>query len=524
MVEQWVENNKQKIRCAVVTMIALAGFMYGVCRVYHMDNLGRMKSTMVFLYIATGIFGLAYVVILQILIYYKKVKLERLFIVSTVILATGYMLFFAPIKVPDEQLHYISAYRMSNFLMLHWEQASTEGILMRNCDADFYATHAPYGIMTGDSYSSLLEEFSLIAQDTSTVSYETRYVSGIPWQYLAAAIGIMVGRLFHLGAVPVFYMGRLFNIAQYIILVFIAMKRAPMIKECLFVVSMFPMTLHLIASYSYDGVCIGISILFISELIQMIYGETIRRKQIIYCTILGMLLAPTKLVYTPLLFLIFLIPNQKLKGVCKHPWLLKEGMIAAGIFALVLMQMTTVIGYAGEEAGGSYIAWAQEEGYTLAWSMEHLLDTIRIYCYTFLNKTDYYISTMFGSSLGWFQFDVPMFLYLPFGILFLLMCMKKEGEKKALTYGAKCWIFVLVVISNILIYTSMYLSWTPISSPIILGIQGRYFLPLLPAVYLLARNNSITITKAISQHIVIMTAMLNIFVLLYCSLGFLSSI
>jgi uncharacterized membrane protein len=42
---------------------------------------------------------------------------------------------------------------------------------------------------------------------------------------------------------------------------------------------------------------------------------------------------------------------------------------------------------------------------------------------------------------------------------------------------------------------SMFLAWTPLSSKIICGVQGRYFLPFLPAFLLTLKNDTIVLTK-----------------------------
>ena len=56
------------------------------------------------------------------------------------------------------------------------------------------------------------------------------------------------------------------------------------------------------------------------------------------------------------------------------------------------------------------------------------------------------------------------------------------------------------------------------TSDTILGVQGRYFLPLLPAVFLLLRSDAIQVAGSIDRHIVFLGGALNVFVLAYCFL------
>jgi uncharacterized membrane protein len=43
-------------------------------------------------------------------------------------------------------------------------------------------------------------------------------------------------------------------------------------------------------------------------------------------------------------------------------------------------------------------------------------------------------------------------------------------------------------ITSGIIVTSQYLTWTPVGAPTITGLQGRYFIPLAPAVLSLLHN------------------------------------
>ena len=449
--------------------------------------------------------------------WFRRFSLERLFLISMIVLSLAYMLLFPPVTVPDEQAHYISAYRMSNFFLFHWGQWGNPDVLMRAADFNFFDQFDSNGYVSGETYRLLADNFSLFADGTEQVIYSADAVTNVPLGYLASALGIALGRLFHLGGVPVFYLGRMFNMAQYIVLACFAMRRIPFGKAALFIISMFPMTLHLCASYSYDCMIIGVSMLFVAEVVRMICGDSVRRGQLILCAVYCFVLAPSKLVYTPLLFLVLLIPGAKLKGVFRRPALLKVIWIAAGIAGLLIGQLGSLASYVDEDAG-SYIAWAGEPGYSLNWVLHNIAKTVLIFLNTLIGQTDYYFNTMLGGQLGWLQLHIPGYFYLLFALLFVLACLKKRQETDRLGFASKCWVLLLVLGSCALVLASMFLSWTPMSSDSILGVQGRYFLPLLPAVFLLLRSDAIQVTGSIDRHIVFLGGALNVFVLAYCFL------
>jgi uncharacterized membrane protein len=43
------------------------------------------------------------------------------------------------------------------------------------------------------------------------------------------------------------------------------------------------------------------------------------------------------------------------------------------------------------------------------------------------------------------------------------------------------------------IFTALYLYWTPAGNPLVLGVQGRYFLPTAPLLLLLLANRKIAL-------------------------------
>ena len=62
-------------------------------------------------------------------------------------------------------------------------------------------------------------------------------------------------------------------------------------------------------------------------------------------------------------------------------------------------------------------------------------------------------------------------------------------------------VLFVILCSVGMVFVSMFISWTPRESVEIFGIQGRYFLPLLPLAILLLSSRKITIQKDIGRKI-----------------------
>lgn len=519
--EQKLERHKQLIRSGFVVLLVLVFFLYGVQRIRMVGYPSPTGTLLIGLLSGAGVLGIGFILLLHWFCFGKNVRMERLFLFSAIVLALAYMVFFAPISVPDEQAHYLSAYRLSNYFLFRFGQMGNPDVLMRSADLQFFEVFSPSGILNPERYIQTIKGFSFFVGNSDVVTYSADAVTNVPLGYLASALGIALGRLLHLGSIPVFYLGRMFNMALYIALAYVAMRRIPIGKIVIFIVSLFPMTLHLCASYSYDCMIIGVSMLFVAEVLRMIYGDSVSRGQLIFCAVLCFVLAPSKLVYTPLLFLVLLIPSEKMKAACPHPNVLKVVLIAVGILGLLVGQLGSMASYVSADSGAAYVDWAGQEGYSLSWVLQNPASTVVIFVNTLLNMGDFYLSSLLGGSLGWLQIGVPNLLCsLPFAVLFCLACLKKRQEEAApLRFLPKCWTLLLILGSCGLILASMFLSWTPLGSGTILGVQGRYFLPLLPALFLLLRSNAVTVDARMDRHIVFVAGALNIVVLAYCFLS-----
>lgn len=111
-----------------------------------------------------------------------------------------------------------------------------------------------------------------------------------------------------------------------------------------------------------------------------------------------------------------------------------------------------------------------------------------------------------------------MYLYLPFALLLILSFFRRRDEKCVFRFSERCWILVLSFCTVILIIMSMFLTWTPQSYSSVEGVQGRYFLPIFPLLFLVFRNNMVVAEKRLDRHIMFCIGPLNIFVLAYAFL------
>ncbi|MCQ2752046.1 MAG: DUF2142 domain-containing protein, partial [Coriobacteriales bacterium] len=76
-------------------------------------------------------------------------------------------------------------------------------------------------------------------------------------------------------------------------------------------------------------------------------------------------------------------------------------------------------------------------------------------------------------------------------------------------------LIVLFLLSALAVIYSMYLSHTFKSDPYILGVQGRYFLPILPMLLLAIRQIPIKYPRNLNQSFVIIMLVINMIYMLW---------
>ncbi len=291
------------------------------------------------------------------------------------------------------------------------------------------------------------------------------------------------------------YMGRLGNLLFFVAMTFFAMRRLPFGKEVLFGVALLPMTLHLSASFSYDVMILGCMFYLTAVCLDLAYEkERVRAADVAVIAALMAAAGPCKLIYGVLMGLCLLIPVEKFGGW--KPWALAAACVfLAWGLSMTLINGQTIVSYATETE--NVVPWAQEEGYSLTLLLHRPLQAARMFYQTFLWQAEYYHITMIGAYLGNLDtvLDVPYLVVAVFTVSLLCLAMKKPGERQVMSVGNRVWAAALCGLCGLAAMASMLIAWTPLSSQVISGVQGRYFLPFLPVLLIAFKNDAIVLTK-----------------------------
>lgn len=415
-------------------------------------------------------------------------------VLFTVLFMTGiaYTLCFTPFTVPDEPYHYVASYSLANVLTGRHSDANS--LEMRKTDAELlssYSTHLDY-----ENYRTVKVALS---QSVSVGKGEAQFEvvdSGInfasganPVQVkLLSALGIVVGRVIGLSGILTFYLGRIFNLVAYCAAAIFAIRIMPKGKDILLVCSALPMTLHLAASYSYDSGILALTFLLTAFCFRanMATGQ-ITRGEIISITVIAVLLAPCKVIYVFVALLAFHIPEYRFASK-KNGLLVK--ISCSGIVALVLLiQLLSSQQFAAiSNAGTGLDVRGTETGvmYCLNDVLKQPLKFCLMLFRTLETNGSFYIQSMIGGSLGWFQSEIaaPWSYVLCWIILLIFSSLPATEDDLQLPFSLKSLMVIIFSAVAICSFASMLFGWTFNTENLIMGVQGRYFLPTLPLLML----------------------------------------
>ena len=482
-------------------------------------------------------------------LFWSDRHLESLYLLAGTILGIFYLLVLPPLSAPDEISHYMGAYQLSSRILGQTSNAVTGHVLVRPQDIwledvedcweyekseDGYVQ--PVAETTADSgflgetlmeetYKTIREQgilgrkYPLTAEDQeeptqSLILSPYPPVLTTPVAYIPQALGISLARLFHMNTIMVVYLGRLFNLLFFVGMTFLAMKRLPFGKEVLFGVALLPMTLHLSASFSYDVMILGCMFYLTAVCLELAYEkEKVHIKDVAVLAALRAAAGPCKLIYGVLMGLCLLIPVRKFGG-WKPWWAAAACVFAAWGLSMMLINGQTIVSYATETE--SVVPWAEEAGYSLTLLLHRPLQAVRMFYQTLLWQADYYHMTMIGAYLGNLDtvLDVPYLVVVMFTAGLFCLAVKKPGERQVMSVGNRVWVAVLCGLCAFAAMASMLIAWTPLSSQVINGVQGRYFLPFLPVLLMAFKNDLIVLTKNGNRSILYLMCCANGYVVL----------
>lgn len=290
-----------------------------------------------------------------------------------------------------------------------------------------------------------------------------------PLSYVPQAIGIAFGRALGMGPLALLYSARLANALAAILLLAMAVWIAPLAREALAFTGLLPMALYQYASSSPDALTIACMLLFVAVALRAVVGGW-TSSTIAAAAILGAVLCSHKPVYAPILMLALVPPIFRAGERVR-------ALVANGLIVTVALGIT-----AAWFAMNHELPLTRRPDVDVSAQLGLFADrpwTLALLLWTDFHQNGiYYLGQLVG-VIGWNKMPLPRASYaVPVLAMGLIVLIRRPSDPR-LPRIAGFWQVALAIGGAVLVEVALYLTWTPVGAPLINGVQGRYFLPLM---------------------------------------------
>ncbi|MCA9301581.1 DUF2142 domain-containing protein, partial [Candidatus Saccharibacteria bacterium] len=322
---------------------------------------------------------------------------------------------------------------------------------------------------------------------------------------------------------------RLSNLLIFLLFVYLAIKLAPTGKWLLVSVGLLPMSIHQAATVSADVILVSSIFIFVALILRTLSEEASIKdrlplkslKLLAPIFLAGLLLGGSKPGYFLIVLGVFLIPKSLFKNT--RAW----ASYALGLLvccALLLGVWSVLLGWSGTGvAVESFRARVNNGGQTLdvseivtqtalrPWRTMKLISNTFMYendstlpfpIQSDFNKVPDFILSNFTGIFGSLNTPLPdwaSFLV----ILNLLFSFLAFGAKKiTLSFRKKLLVFFIIIAQISGLFLVFWKTWTSRTMEHVWGLQGRYFIPLIPLLaFIMPRKSSFTWSKDTTKYV-----------------------
>jgi len=299
--------------------------------------------------------------------------------------------------------------------------------------------------------------------------------SNVTFLYFPQAIGVLIAKVLQLDVIWMLWLARVMNLICYSLGIGLALKIAPKLKMGLFFVSALPMSIQQAASCSPDAFVNMSAILLVAFFLYLFCTEqeVITWKHVITYLVLCVLVTLSKMTNVFMAGLILLIPSNRFKSIKKANFSKIFIILCSIICAATYYWYITRFPSSQE-----HLIYLKESNVNSGEQIKYIImnfpEWFRNFGASLINNFANYIMSL--SEFGWLEYSIPL---MPIIIIALFVKICIQEQEIQISRANKTLIFLMVIGIYVSTCLAMYLSWTPVGDLTILGVQGRYFIPML---------------------------------------------
>lgn len=299
-------------------------------------------------------------------------------------------------------------------------------------------------------------------------NYEYHCISGhSPIMYISSGLGLKTGKLLT-SEKYAFYFGRFFNLLVWIALIFLAIKITPIFKWQFLFVALWPMSIYEGMSLSADSFNNAFAFLFFAYIFKIIF----EKKDILTNANMSIISTLTLI-------------GAMCKGVLYPPFLLFTSKISKNkkAFITLIVIISILISVLWKANNYTNIYPGVNPAENKYFLLHNPIQIIKMFIITCIH----YLPNWAGQAIGKLgQQTIKLnncIYFLTFGLF--ISSFFFIPEKYKISVEQKLMSTFLFISYTFFTAVLMYINWTLPSEQYIQGIQGRYFLPVMPLTFII---------------------------------------
>lgn len=321
-----------------------------------------------------------------------------------------------------------------------------------------------------------------------TTFYNNPNYSIPPVPYLPFVVGIWISRAIDSNPITLLRGARFVGLVTFLVAVFFAIRIIPVHKYALLVVALTPTTLFQASSVTYDTVMMAATFLMFALILSWVMRDSeLSNKELLLLVLLAALQRFAKNGYFLIPFLFFLIPQKVVGSRWKYAGMF---LCLAGTFFLPQITWDSFISSLHLHGGQAF----QKDFYFDAGAQLSFYKArpFELFKYLTLNVLSQGKAWIIG-ALGRFGYSyVPLSLPVVFlhGLILVAISVLDSNPDHRMLPIQKVITFCVFAGSAGVIIGGFFMN-SPVGARLIFGLQGRYFIPIIPLLLLLNYNTSI---------------------------------
>lgn len=381
-----------------------------------------------------------------------------------------------PFQVPDEAQHFFRAYQISEGQLIADVESGTAGGYLPSSLPDlvkhFLGTTAIHADRPVRAHPFRVTK-KMLSQPLNPEEREFVVFSGAafyaPVAYAPQALAISIGKLSEASPLTMLYLCRLVNGLYALALLYWAISMFPIGRELVSFAALLPMASFLYASASPDAAMISTAVLFSALVLNRLVQDCWSASDTVVAIFSAITFCTVKPVYAPLLLIGFataLFAKNRVAAVSKHALVLVVTLLVTIVW--LKLSSSSVVNLRAGTNIPDQLSHVLREPFTFLMTVRHSL-----------LWNELYYQQLIG-VLGWLKVSLPSIAYYLPGLAFLLAWGAEEHKLSKKEHAFVVYNAALLGGCVLLVMIALYLAWTPVGNPTVDGVQGRYFLPLLP--------------------------------------------